>query len=330
MAINDASAWGDVNPDDVAWVKANSQTNAPAVQPQKAPDYTAPNTPGVVPAPPAPAPAGSGKGEGYDRAAAYYQSKGVTPYDTSLDSWNTYWNQWGKNDPNYFDKRLSQADEFTGKGPNYDWTRDPANAGALGGAAGSRASGNLSGYTSASSAPGFTGTVLAGAPTSADAGPLFQTLMRRANQGLAVDPNDPIIRNQVNAFDAAQTRSARTAQAQAAERGGPNANIDAEMRSTAEKAGQNTAGYQAQIMQNELTARRQEIQQALQGAQGFLTAQQQMALQEELAKMDVQLKNYQFGESQGQQESQFARDLAERGFEFDTNDEFRNSPLYGS
>jgi len=68
----------------------------------------------------------------------------------------------------------------------------------------------------------------------------------------------------------------------------------------------------------------------LQGAQGFLTAQQQMQLQEELAKMDVQLRQYQFGQSQGQQESQFTRDLSERGYEYDTTDQFRNSPLYGA
>ena len=115
----------------------------------------------------------------------------------------------------------------------------------------------------------------------------------------------------------------------AAERGGQNANLDAEARSASEKAGQNTAGFQAQLMQQELSSRRAEIQQALQGAQGLLTAEQAMKLQDELAHLNTALSAWGTTQSLGANESQFARQLAERGYEYDSDNQFRNSPLYG-
>jgi len=160
-----------------------------------------------------------------------------------------------------------------------------------------------------------------------DASDLYSLLQGRANQGLAVDPNDPVIKAQVDAYRAEQTRAARNLMSEQAERGGVNSNQDATQRSATEKAAQNTAGFQGQLMANEVAARRQEIESALKGEQGLLTAQQQMALQQELANLDVKLRSYQFGQSQNQQEAQFARTLAERGFEFDTNSQYANSPL---
>ncbi len=196
------------------------------------------------------------------------------------------------------------------------------------------------GYVPPGAPPSTEGSVLSGAPGSKEMGSLYDTLVKRANQSLHVDPNDPVIRDQTNAYEASQLRGERTGETQAAERGGSSANIDAQRRSGMEAASQHTAGFQASLMANEVAARRQEIQAALQGQQGILTADQQNALQEELAKMDVAMRNYQFGasqaqqesqfgRSQGQQESQFARDLAERGYEYDSTDAFRNSPLYG-
>jgi hypothetical protein len=49
---------------------------------------------------------------------------------------------------------------------------------------------------------------------------------------------------------------------------------------------------------------------------GLLTSQQQMALQEELSNLD-----------RAQQESQFGRSLANNAYQFDINDQYRNSPL---
>ena len=48
--------------------------------------------------------------------AAFFQSKGVTPFPTSIESWSRYWNEWGKNDPEYFWRRLQGAEEFGGGG----------------------------------------------------------------------------------------------------------------------------------------------------------------------------------------------------------------------
>lgn len=145
---------------------------------------------------------------------------------------------------------------------------------------------------------------------------IFDLLMKRANQSLVQDPNDPIIRNQTDAYNAQNTRESRNYLAGVAERGGPNANVNAETRAASEKVGQLGGQFQAQLMQRELDARRQEIQSALSGAAGFLTQEQQMQLQEEMAALD-----------RAQNESQFGRNLGQRAYEYDTTDQFRNSPL---
>jgi hypothetical protein len=151
--------------------------------------------------------------------------------------------------------------------------------------------------------------------------------MKRANQSLAIDPNDPIIRNQADAHNVGLERGRTQYLQQVAERGGSNANISNEERSSAEQVGQGSADFESQLMGNEVTARRQEIQSALNGAQGLLTAEQQMQLQEELAQLARTESHYQFDASQHQQNDQFGQTLGQHGYEFDSNDRFRNSPL---
>jgi hypothetical protein len=179
-----------------------------------------------------------------------------------------------------------------------------------GGGAGGASTGLQGGgvYVPGQGVPGM-GTIFgAGGTTGSAAGnSLFDFLMQRAHQGVAPDPNDPIIKNQVGAFGAAQTRAARDAETARAERGGPISNQDAFRRSASEKVGQATSGYQAQLLGNEVAARRQEIAQALSGAQGFLTDSQRAQLQEELAQLQ----------------------LGQGAYQFDTNMQFMNSPLYG-
>jgi hypothetical protein len=164
--------------------------------------------------------------------------------------------------------------------------------------------------------------------------------MKRATQDLNIDPNSPIIKNQTDAYAAQQERTSRNYLSSVAEKQGANANIGAERRGAAEQVGQSTSAFEAQLMGQELAARRQEIQSALSGAMGLLTAEQQMQLQQELAKLTLQQQQLQFTSSQGQQESQFGRNLAQQGtqfgqnlaqqaFQFDTNSQFQNSPLYG-
>lgn len=194
--------------------------------------------------------------------------------------------------------------------------------------------------------------------TGPQSGPLFDLLMQRANQSLAIDRNDPIIRDQSDAFNAQQTRASRDYLSGVAERAGTNANIGAETRRASEQVGQASGAFEAQLIGQELTARRQEIQAALSGAMGFLTDQQQLQLQDELARLELAERQSQFSAGQGQQESQYARDLAQReaefgrklteqekerlqqesqfgrnlsqrGYEFDTTMDYRYSPVFG-
>ncbi len=134
---------------------------------------------------------------------------------------------------------------------------------------------------------------------------LYSMLMDRAGQSLKVNRQDPVIQQQTDAYGATQERSRRAYLQDLAESGGPNANISAETRASAEKVGQNTAGFEGALMQQELTARRQEIESALSGAYGLLTAEQQMALQEELQQMQ----------------------LAQNAYQYDTTQQYLNSPL---
>lgn len=56
-----------------------------------------------------------------------FKSRGVTPYETSPDSWAKYWTQWGSKDPNYYMERFNAADEFIG-GPQNSPYKDAATA----------------------------------------------------------------------------------------------------------------------------------------------------------------------------------------------------------
>ena len=143
---------------------------------------------------------------------------------------------------------------------------------------------------------------------------LFDFLMGQAQQGINVNEDDPIIRSQVNAYGAGQERSRRNYLQNLAESTGPNANIGAENRISAETVGQNTAEFQGKLMQEELGARRSQLAQYLGMMGNMLSDEQRMQLQYQLALMDNAL---------GQ------ANLSQRGYEFDVNDEFRRSPLAG-
>lgn len=198
------------------------------------------------------------------------------------------------NNPNYAFMRLSMADDFGG--PTYG-----------GPAAGTDGPGGGA-YVPGQGVPGM-GTIFGGGgPTGNQYGnDYFNQLMARSKQSLNIDPNDPIIANSTNQYRANADRGAKDIMTQAAERGGPNANTSATQASALEKAAQGTAGYQAQLMDNERTARRQEIQSALQGMGGMLSDTQRAQLQEELAQLQ----------------------LGQGAYQFDTNMQFMNSPLYG-
>ena len=124
-----------------------------------------------------------------------------------------------------------------------------------------------------------------GMPTGVS-GQLYQTLLDRINQSTNVGRNDPTIRGQADAYSANEERARRNYLADLAERSGPNANLRGEQRLASERAGQRTGTFESSLMAQELTARRNEIQQSLQQLGGQLTADQQIALQRELGLLN--------------------------------------------
>lgn len=138
---------------------------------------------------------------------------------------------------------------------------------------------------------------------------LYNTLLERSKQGLAVDRNNPVIRQQSDAYAAQQERARRNYLSDLAESAGPNANLRGEQRMAAERAGQATSAFEAELMGREITAKRDEIQNALTQMQGLLTTEQEAALRKELALMDDAVKRLQIST----QNSQFYADLAFRG-----------------
>lgn len=119
---------------------------------------------------------------------------------------------------------------------------------------------------------------------------LYSTLSQRANQGLNVNAQDPIIANQVNSYRAEQERGARNSIDAMAESSGPLANLNGQRRLALENAAQSTGSMQAQLVGRELQSRRDEIAQALAQQGGMLNADQQMQLQSQLAQLDQAMK----------------------------------------
>jgi hypothetical protein len=115
---------------------------------------------------------------------------------------------------------------------------------------------------------------------------LYGMYTDRAKQGLAIDRNDPIIRAQADAYGAQQERARRNYLADLAEQSGPLTNLRGEQRLSAERLGQAVGGFEAELLGRELTARREEIAQALEGMRGLLTADQEINLRRELGYYD--------------------------------------------
>lgn len=158
---------------------------------------------------------------------------------------------------------------------------------------------------------------------------LYNTLLARSNQSLAVNPNDPTIRAQADPYAAATTKSTRNYLADLAEKAGPLANLTGETRLANENAGQAQGQFESQLIGNELTARRTEIQNALTQMGGMLSDQQKNALTAQLAQLDDATKRYGIDKQTGlgyanlaQVGSQFDQSLAERLKEFTGTQQF--------
>lgn len=173
-----------------------------------------------------------------------------------------------------------------------------------------------------------------GTPDVADAtyatSPAMQALLQQmtgiTGQSLDIDPNDPVIKSQVDAYQAQQERATRNAINDAAEQNGPyNSGQQANnARMLQEQEGQNVGQFQGQVMQNELTARRNEIQSILQTQGSLLSQDQQNALQTELANLNSHLsqtgmsvQNTQFYAGLNTQDKQFVDQLTQ-------NEQFKN------
>lgn len=123
---------------------------------------------------------------------------------------------------------------------------------------------------------------------------LYAELLKRSHQGLNIDRNDPIIRQQSDAFAANQERSRREFLSAQAEKSSPysTGNQLGQERMSAERAGQATGGFEAQLMGRELQSRRDEIQHALDSMGGMLTESQRLQLQKELGYLNDATNRY--------------------------------------
>jgi hypothetical protein len=159
---------------------------------------------------------------------------------------------------------------------------------------------------------------------------LYSRLSDRANQSLAIDRNDPIIRAQADAFSANQTRQARNLISDAAEGSSQYANLEGQRRIAAEHAGQASGAYEAQLMGSELQARRAEIAQALAQAGGMLTADQANQLQRQLGMLDNAIRQQSLGVTQRGQDQNYDARLRELGLnEWDRNNYWDYARTFG-
>lgn len=221
------------------------------------------------------------------QVTAYGQTRGYNMTPEEANAWVGYapdlYNRGQQlGDPNYGNMRLSLADQWTPQGQRY--------GGGGGGSAGPGA------YVWGQGVPGM-GSALGG-QWGDRANSLYDLLMQRAGQSLNINRNDPIIRNLSDNYSAQNTRDMRNYLGDTAERLGPNANMSAERRMAAEKLAQGNSMFEAQLMNQELGARRNEIAQALQSAQGLGNSQQAMALQEMLSQLGLAQQAYQFDQQQ--------------------------------
>lgn len=144
---------------------------------------------------------------------------------------------------------------------------------------------------------------------------LYGQLQARANQSLNVDRNDPAIRAQADAYAANEERARRNYVSDAAERGGPLGNIEGERLIASERAGQRTGTFESMLVGQEMTARRQEIAQALTEMGSMLSEDQRNALQMQLSQIDAALREQGYGiQQQGLGLDRYKADLQNTQF----------------
>lgn len=175
------------------------------------------------------------------------------------------------------------------------------------------------GVAGVASTGGFDST-LGGNPFGS--GPVAEAIMRLLGRGEArIDPNDPNIAGPTAAFRGEVERAGRRSRNAMAERaaaeglnygGSGSGSFDSAIQSELESEGMRTGQYRAQLQVQEIAARRQDVVNALQFAQG----QEKLALEQYLAQLNDQLQRAQMGQQNQQFYDQFSynigRDNADR------------------
>lgn len=206
-----------------------------------------------------------------NRVRSYFQSRGVTPNETSPDYWAGRWNEWGQRDPQYFMQRLSHADEIIGGPQNSPWA----------GAGGGVNAGAVSPFTSQ----------------------IRQMLMQRLGQASQpVSANDPTIDASVSAAKVEgertgeQTRKALAERLYASGQGHLDTGAAAQgALASQERMATGLGTLRAQLMQRELEGRRSEMQSLLQQALASGDAETARAIQMQIANLEATLRREGYG-----------------------------------
>lgn len=161
-------------------------------------------------------------------------------------------------------------------------------------------------------------------PVQANGNQFYDLLMSRINQGLAVDRTDPNVRAQVDPFVAQQTRASRNYLDDIAEGGrGRPLNMQSEQRLASERLGQQAGLFEAEVIGREMSARRDEIAQALSLYGGRLTSEERVMLERELGYLNDRARTADRTTSN----DQFLRELALREWVAGNEDYYRRAGL---
>lgn len=168
----------------------------------------------------------------------------------------------------------------------------------------------------------------ASAQTTGRSDDLYDQLKMRIDRANGpVDPNDPIIKGQADAFRAEQTRGSRDFLSNLAEKAGPYGNLRGEQRMAAEKVGQNSSNFLAELLSREQGARRDEAGQALGLFSGQVTGDQNRELQGALGFGDLNLRGELGRRGLNQNQDQFLRELALRQWQLGDQSDYNWASL---
>ncbi len=264
------------------------------------------------------------------KVSDYFKSRGVEPFPTSVDYWVQKWNEWGSKDPAYFEKRLAEADEFTGVGANYDWQKAGKTDPGTGGTPATGATGNTYNYTNTTdpSIAAFYAAQTAAIQRQQEEdaqikATMRDSLLRLMQQGQEpVDiQNDKVMGGAASAYRNAARREQTQGRDALAERaaflglnlgGQGSGSFEGQLQGQEEGVRQDVAGYEANLAVTELQNRRNMLMQGLQIANALGARTEASSLQRELAVLDTKIKQQQLGyqyDTLGQQQGQFEDSL---------------------